>query len=152
MCLQVRYFILIFLGWGLSSCISPKFEKAWKRAEAQNAQDATQRSTQRWQGRWHSEKHGAGGRLRAVSEAPKSGQCEVFFEAGWHGFTTAYPVALRAETKEKRLFLSGQHDLKSCFGGGVYTYSGTMDGSVFSTRYSSSYDAGTFTLESVPKR
>jgi hypothetical protein len=145
MCIQVRYLVLISWGVCLSSCISPKFEKAWKRAESEQG-------TQRWAGEWKSDRRGSRGRIRAVSEVPREGQCSVFFEAGWHGFTTAYPVVLQAEQKGQKTLLSGQHDLKSCVGGGVYTYSGTMDGSVFFTRYSSKYDLGTFTLEAVPRR
>lgn len=134
----------MFLGLCLGGCVSPKFERAWKKAEAEG-------SNQRWTGQWRSDQHSAHGRLRAVSSEPKDGNCDVFFEAGWHGFTTAYPVVLNAEKKGGVLFLSGQHDLKSWVGGGIYTYSGTISGNIFSTKYASKYDTGTFTLESVPK-
>lgn len=139
---QMRSLILGVLGVFLSGCVSLKFERAWRRAEDDG-------STQRWTGHWQSERHQARGRLRAVSREPRDGKCEVFFEAGWHGFTTAYPVVLNAEQKSGVLLLSGQHDLKSWVGGGTYTYSGAISGGVFSTRYASKYDSGTFTLAPV---
>ena len=140
--------MLVFLAvlslW-LGGCYSPKFEKAWKQAQV----EGQNQSSQRWSGRWQSDRHGAGGCLRAVSSTPKDGRMAVFFEAGWHGFTTAYPVELQASQKGRVVFITGQHDLKSCVGGGTYTYSGKIQGSVFTTSYASKYDTGTFSLETV---
>jgi hypothetical protein len=76
----------------------------------------------------------------------------VFFEAGWHGFTTAYPVELQASQKGGVVLVTGEHDLKSWVGGGTYTYSGKIQGNVFTTSYASKYDTGTFSLETVSEK
>ena len=142
MCPPMRCLLLILVGLCFSSCVSPKFERAWKNA-------ASEPVVQKWEGVWESEKHGAKGRLRALTGVPKEGHVDVFFEAGWHGFTTAYPVVLDSEKKQGTFLISGQHDLKSFIGGGLYTYSGTMTADLFFARYSSRYDAGTFTMRPV---
>lgn len=125
----------VFLG----ACFSPKFNSDWKKTEDGRG------NGQRWVGRWESEK-GTGGRLRAIVQAPQGQDLKVFFEAGWHGFTTAYPVQLQAVAKDEGFKVSGNHNLKSFVGGGLYQYDGTLTAEKFSVRYSSSYDRGTFTL------
>lgn len=139
----MRCLLLILVGLSLSSCVSPKFERAWKSA-------ASEPVHQKWEGVWESEQHGAKGRLRALTGVPKEGRVDVYFEAGWHGFTTAYPVVLGSEKKRGSFLIGGQHDLKSWVGGGLYTYSGTMTEDLFFARYSSRYDTGTFKLRPVP--
>ena len=159
---------LLLVAVSLPSCVSPRFERAWKGAAAPGAslasgaheaagaprlggQAARQFSLPtRWQGRWHSDRHNAGGRLRAVVQPLTDGQAEIFFEAGWHGFTTAYPVSLSARRKGKAYQLSGEHNLKSCVGGGVYSYTGSLQADQFSANYHSKYDTGTFLLTPVP--
>jgi len=84
-----------------------------------------------------------------VSSAPKDGRIAVFFEAGWHGFTTAYPVELDAAKRGSAVFVTGQHDLKSFVGGGTYNYTGKIQGNTFQTSYTSRHDEGTFALETV---
>jgi hypothetical protein len=126
----------------LTSCFSPKFNAEWRKADNSGA------GTQRWAGRWESDR-GTGGRLRALVEKPDRGGMNVYFEAGWHGFTTAYPVALRTEAKDGGFKVSGEHRLKSFVGGGMYTYDGSLSREKFSVRYSSSYDSGTFALSPV---
>ena len=85
----------------------------------------------------------------------------AYFEAKWHGFTTAYPVSLQAESEGKpgsqggssgvfRVF--GKHDLKSFVGGGTYTYSGKLTPSKFEAEYESKYDQGVFSLTPSPAR
>ena len=155
---------LLLVASALPSCVSPKFDRAWKGAAAPGASNAAgahdpagaprlrkQAARQpslptRWQGRWHSDRHNAGGRLRALVQPLTDGQAEIFFEAGWHGFTTAYPVALSARRKGKAYQLSGEHNLKSCVGGGVYSYTGSLQADQFSANYHSKYDTGTFLL------
>jgi hypothetical protein len=159
---------LLLVALALPSCVSPKFERAWKGAAAPGASVAASAhdsadaarlrssavrqpsSPTRWQGRWHSDRHNAGGRLRAVVQPLADGQAEIFFEAGWHGFTTAYPVSLSAQRKGKAYLLSGEHNLKSCVGGGVYSYTGTLRADQFSANYQSKYDTGTFLLTPAP--
>jgi hypothetical protein len=85
-----------------------------------------------------------------VLQPPADGRAEIFFEAGWHGFTTAYPVALSAQRRGKVYQLSGEHMLQSCVGGGVYTYTGSLKADQFSANYHSKYDTGTFVLAPVP--
>ena len=123
----------------LSSCFSPKFNAEWKKAESSGERG------RKWVGRWESQK-GVGGRLRAVTKTPASGGLNVYFEAGWHGFTTAYPVELRADAQNGSFRVFGEHHLKSFVGGGLYKYDGSLSSDAFSVRYSSSYDSGTFTL------
>jgi hypothetical protein len=131
------------LALGLASCVSPKFQRAWKSAPEQC-----------WTGHWHSVKHDAGGRLRAVLSPPDHGKMDAFFEAQWHGFTTAYLVSLDAKRVGKKegegFSLDGQKELKSLVGGGLYTYKATLTPNTFSAEYASSYDYGTFEL--VPAR
>lgn len=143
----------------LGGCVSPRFRAAWKKAQETPAGEAGQR----WVGRWESQKHGVGGPLRAVLTPPSagapnsSGQLKAFFEAGWHGFTTAYPVVLQAEAQKHSgsahsqglLSITGQHNLDSWVGGGLYHYSGTMGPDRFEASYQSKYDTGTFTLKPV---
>ncbi len=132
-------FFLGALALGLVSCVSPKFERAWKASPEQ-----------RWSGRWYSEKHHAGGRLRAVLSHPEQGGMDAFFEAHWHGFTTAYPVKLEAYKQGAGYRLEGQKELKSCVGGGLYQYKGTLFPGKFSARYSAASDFGNFQL--TPER
>lgn len=149
----------------LSGCVSPKFERAWKEAGEQAGSaapvaDGSPRSAgggaagivvpTRWQGRWHSDKRDGGGPLRAVVQPPVDGRVAIFFEAGWHGFTTAYPVSLSARQKGKVYALSGEHNLRSLVGGGVYHYTGTLGADALSAKYRSNYDIGTFQLSPVP--
>ena len=157
---------LLFVALTLSSCVSPKFERAWKGAAALGASGGNEAAATsrlsgqtarqpvlptRWQGRWHSDRHNSGGRLRAVVQPLTDGQAEIFFEAGWHGFTTAYPVSLSARRKGNAYQLSGEHDLKSCVGGGVYSYTGSLQADQFSASYDSKYDTGTFLLTPAPR-
>ena len=132
-------FFLGVLAAGLVSCVSPKFERAWKASPQQ-----------RWSGRWYSEKHHSGGRLRAVLSQPEKGAMDAFFEAHWHGFTTAYPVTLEARKQGAGYRLEGQKDLKSCVGGGLYHYTGTLLPGDFAARYSSASDFGSFHLTPAP--
>ena len=62
----------------------------------------------------------------------------------------AYPVVLSASRKGKAYQLSGEHNLKSCVGGGVYSYTGSLQADQFSANYHSKYDTGTFLLTPVP--
>ena len=152
----------------LPSCVSPKFERAWKTAAApgasatagapDNAEAPRLRGPltkppllpTRWQGRWHSERRDSGGRLRAVVQPLRDGQAAIFFEAGWHGFTTAYPVSLSARRHGMVYQLTGEHNLESLVGGGIYRYTGSIQADRFSVNYHSKYDTGTFLLTPVP--
>ncbi len=148
----------------LTGCFSPKFNRAWKEAGCQSetaapiasgGSDATGKKAvrepipARWEGRWHSNKRNGGGKLRAVVSAPVDGNSEIFFEAGWHGFTTAYPVSLSAKPKGRGFDLSGEHNLNSFPGGGIYRYTGFLSPYTFSVKYQSDYDTGTFRLSPV---
>jgi hypothetical protein len=163
------YFALVFVAVALPSCVSPKFQRAWKGAAPSGGLTASgafevgseakvhgrQASRPlslpiRWEGRWHSDKHNAGGRLRAVVQPLTGGRADIFFEAGWHGFTTADPVSLAARREGNAFELSGEHNLRSWVGGGVYTYTGSLTAGQFSARYHSKYDTGTFLLTPVP--
>jgi hypothetical protein len=83
-------------------------------------------------------------------QQPADGKARLFFEAGWHGFTTAYPVSLAARPVGAGYELSGEHNLRSWVGGGLYNYKGTLDKGQFSMEYDSDYDFGTFLLTPVP--
>jgi hypothetical protein len=159
---------LLLVAVALPGCVSPKFERAWKSAADSGSSRATglpdtagtpQLSGQparqpslptRWQGRWHSDRRDSGGRLRAVVQPLGDEKAEIFFEAGWHGFTTAYPVALSARRQGKAYQLAGEHNLKSFVGGGVYSYTGSIQADQFSANYHSKYDTGTFVLTPAP--
>lgn len=149
----------------LPGCYSPRFHRAWKEAGCQKAETAAPIAAggvkaseknvvpepipARWEGRWHSDKRDGGGKLRAVVKAPVDGRSEIFFEAGWHGFTTAYPVSLAAKPKARGFEVSGEHNLKSFPGGGIYRYTGFLSPYTFSVKYQSDYDTGTFRLSPV---
>jgi hypothetical protein len=149
----------------LPACVSPKFERAWRNAGKQDASapplasrapQAAGKTTARvpvparWEGRWHSDRRDGGGKLRAVVQQPVDGRVEIFFEAGWHGFTTAYPVSLAAKQNGKGYELSGEHNLRSFVGGGVYHYTGVLGAKALSANYQSDYDRGTFELSPSP--
>lgn len=158
-----KFLLMALMGTLLVGCVSPKFRAAWRKAGETPSGEAGRR----WVGRWESHKHGVGGPLRAVLTPPSpadpsgsdgSGELKAFFEAGWHGFTTAYPVVLRAEVQKHQgsskeqgqiFTISGQHDLDSWVGGGLYHYSGTMGPDHFQASYQSKYDTGTFSLKRV---
>lgn len=149
----------------LPACVSPKFERAWRDAGRRDgpnpplgtrAPKAAGKNTDpvavpaRWKGRWHSDRRDGGGKLRAVVRQPVDGRVEIFFEAGWHGFTTAYPVSLAAKQNRKGYELSGEHNLRSFVGGGVYHYTGNLGVDTLSANYRSDYDRGTFELSPMP--
>jgi len=136
---QLSQISVVLLGLGLVSCVSPKFERAWKDSPKQ-----------RWTGQWYSEKHHVGGRLRAVLSSPEAGKMDAFFEARWHGFTTAYPVTLDAKKQGTGFQIAGQKELKSWVGGGLYTYKGSLLPSEFEAQYGARNDAGTFQLTLAP--
>ena len=132
--------ISLLIGTG---CTSFRFNRAWRGAgQGQPA------GAERWEGHWDSDRHGNGGRLRAVVTPGQSkDDVHAFFEARWHGFTTAYEVPMRVERPRKgEPVLRGEHDLKSLFGGGKYFYKGTLNNEDFRARYESAYDTGTFEL------
>ena len=138
----VTHCIALVLVWGFfAGCTSFRFKKAWKEAE----------SSQRWEGEWKSAKSSHGGRLRAVVETPPTqSETDAFFEAHWHGFVTAYKVSLHRQARRKMDSadrLNGQHNLRSCVGGGTYRYDGTLTEKEFKVHYESSYDTGDFVLK-----
>ncbi len=139
----LRLVSVVFSAVCLSACFSPKFNAAWKNAETSGG------DARKWSGRWESDR-GTGGRLRAVVKAPRGGELKIYFEAGWHGFTTAYPVVLRADAETGGFKVYGEHKLESFVGGGLYKYDGRIAGEKFSVRYASSYDTGTFSLTPEP--
>lgn len=157
-------FALLLAAALLPGCVSPKFNRAWKEAACQSDPAASlagggpsaaskgavpEAIPTRWEGRWHSDKRAGGGKLRAVVKPPVDGRSEIFFEAGWHGFITAYPVSLSAKPKGRGFDLSGEHNLKSFPGGGIYHYAGFLSPYTFSVKYQSDYDFGTFRLSPV---
>lgn len=140
----------LLLGLGLGAvavastgCTSFRFKKAWREAEA----------SERWEGSWKSALRGNGGALRAIVKSPQQEErkqvLDVFFEAHWHGFVTAYPVSLKQEIprrKDQPRAVRGEHDLKSFPGGGVYHYTGDLSAGEFKVEYRSAYDTGEFVL------
>lgn len=144
--MKLRLPLVITAGISLligSGCTSFRFNRAWRvAAQGQPA------GAERWEGHWDSDRHGNGGRLRAVvTPGHSKDSVTAFFEARWHGFTTAYEVPMRVERPRKgEPVLKGEHDLKSFFGGGRYSYRGTLNTEDFRARYESAYDTGTFEL------
>jgi hypothetical protein len=137
-----KFFVTFGLGLLVVSstgCTSFRFKRAWREADP----------SERWAGEWKSSKSSHGGQLRAVvSNQPAAKDLEVYFEAHWHGFVTAYPAHLQQEAGRKKQprKVHGEHDLKACLGGGVYRYSGELSESEFKVNYISGYDQGTFVL------
>lgn len=139
---------LLCLGVGAvavatTGCTSLRFNKAWREAEA----------AERWQGNWKSAVRGNGGTLRAIVKSQpreeRKQALDVFFEAHWHGFVTAYEVPLNQEIprrKNQPRAVRGQHDLKACLGGGTYQYTGDLSDREFKVQYRSAYDTGEFVL------
>ncbi len=160
--------IPLLVAIAFPSCVSRKFERAWEEAAhpglekpagfreqtgalpARGNAESQNMLPTRWEGTWHSDKHKNGGKLRAVVRQPYNERAEIFFEAGWHGFTTAYPVNLSARRQGNGVEISGQHNLRSWVGGGIYNYKGLIKPDQFSAAYDSDYDIGTFNLVPVP--
>jgi hypothetical protein len=133
------------LACAVTGCTSFRFQKAWREAQ----------ESERWQGNWKSARRGNGGALRAVVKTEPAAELDVYFEAHWHGFVTAYRVPLHQQTTRKKTELravAGQHDLKACLGGGTYTYSGTLSNREFKVHYQSAYDTGDFVLVPAPAK
>ena len=94
-----------------------------------------------------------GGRLRCVLAPQANRSLTANFHANWLIFSGNYDVLLqpvpggphRGDAREYR----GTHDLPAAFGG-TYHYDATIGRDRFTTRYISSYDHGTFTLQRVP--
>ncbi len=126
-----------------TGCTSFRFNKAWREADA----------SERWQGNWNSAVRGNGGALRAIVKNPPREEgkqvLDIFFEAHWHGFVTAYQVPLNQgipRRKSQPRAVRGQHDLKACLGGGMYRYTGELSDREFKVQYRSAYDTGEFVL------
>lgn len=134
------------LGLATGGCTSFRFNRAWREADP----------SQKWSGRWKSSLRGNGGELRAVVKSDPSGrELDVFFQAHWHGFVTAYPVPLQQEAVSKasgQRAVRGRHDLQSFIGGGSYSYSGILSREEFKVHYESVYDTGDFLLRPAPDR
>lgn len=138
--MRLSAIVSIFLiGLLLGGCCSPRFAREWRAASGDPAR--------RWQGRWESQRPGVGGRLRAVVSEQADGHVRTYFEARWKCFVSAYPVSLEAKTIRGVTHLRGSHFLKSCVGGGNYTYRGTLKPDAFRAEYESHHDSGVFLLE-----
>lgn len=126
-----------------SGCAAPGFQKAWKTAADGNPPGA-----QRWEGRWESQRRpGIGGPLRAVVLAPVDGHVQTYFEARWKWFVSAYKVTLDTRPSRDGAVLSGEQELKSWVGGGLYTYRGKLTSKELRAEYDSHHDKGVFSLE-----
>ena len=145
-----------FLATG---CVSPSFRRVWREAKpaegsveiggVAQSENGLRRSPERWEGRWESYVNGHQGSLRAVLWTESQGRVRASFEAGWKWFVSAFDVSLEASRRRKRVWLQGEHDLKSCVGGGLYSYRGTVEGDVLWTEYRSARDHGFFELRRV---
>jgi hypothetical protein len=140
---QFRGLAVVVLAVGLAfsapGCVSPSFRKAWQSADASM-------SAQRWEGRWESYVNGHQGPLRAVLSPGEGERVRAQFEAGWKCFVSVFDVSLEVRRRGKTVRLTGEHDLKSCVGGGVYHYRGEVKGDVLWTEYRSARDHGFFEL------
>ncbi|MEI9896840.1 MAG: hypothetical protein WDN28_24045 [Chthoniobacter sp.] len=134
----------------LGACSS--FDRQWKDA-AQGKGRAT-----RWDGQWTSGKNvyanGAfhHGRLRCVLVTQPDRSLVAHFHANWLIFSGNYDMPMQPlPTGPRRPNIrkyQGTHDLPAMFGG-TYRYQATIEGDRFITRYTSSYDEGTFNLRQV---
>jgi hypothetical protein len=136
----------------LAGCSS--FDGKWRAA----GQPGPLRAATRWDGRWTSNYHrspaGGGamsGRLRCVLEPVDAARMRAHFHANWLVFAGDYTVPLAVVTPPSArrsggsIKLAGTHELPKIFGG-IYRYEARITGDRFAARYSSSYDAGTFTM------
>jgi hypothetical protein len=125
----------------MSTAACSSFERDWRRQAA--AGDAF---TGKWDGRWTSSAHrGAGGRLRCILTKVEPGRYQARFKANWMAFTSTYSVTLQGEQRGGKLIFRGSHNLGALFGG-VYRYEGEATPQLFTARYDSSYDRGTFEM------
>jgi hypothetical protein len=138
---KIGVLLLMVLSGFQVGCFSPGFNRAWRDADAGSGGGT------RWEGRWESQRPGTGGRLRAVVRSEAEGHVRTYFEAHWKCFVGAYEVSLKANKAANQTFLSGEHDLKSCVGGGLYTYRGTLSSGELRAEYHSHHDSGVFVLK-----
>lgn len=141
--------VLVLLASLLAACSSSSFDTQWKDAGQAKGH------TTRWDGQWTSGKNvyanGAfhHGRLRCVLVEQPDRSLEAHFHANWLIFagnfdTSLQPVLTGPRRRNVRKY-EGTHDLPAVYGG-TYHYHATIEGDRFFTRYSSSYDVGTFDL------
>jgi hypothetical protein len=77
------------------------------------------------------------------------GALQARFEAGWQCFVSTFEVELEARRSRQRVDLAGNQNLRSCVGGGLYTYRGAIEGDVFRAEYRSRSDHGLFEMRRV---
>lgn len=138
---RLGVFLLVALSAFQVGCFSLGFNRAWRNAESESGGGTC------WEGRWESQRPGTGGRLRAVVRPEADGHVRTYFEAHWKCFVGAYEVSLDAKKGTNQTLLSGEHDLKSCVGGGLYTYRGTLSAEELRAEYHSHHDSGVFVLK-----
>lgn len=146
---MTRLFFLLCLTAWLSSC-SLGFKREWKAALKAAPKHGIEGA---WQGTWNSESSGHHGRLRSVIGPAKNpeGDHTVHYHATWAGFLSgAYRTDHRVKKQKQkdRWEFEGQHKMPN-WAGGLYTYSGTVKGDVFSARYKCALDEGTFDMTRV---
>lgn len=142
-----RLLLTAILGLCLSSCVSPRFQRAWNQAATQPPQ--ADPFCGQWQGTWQSQANHHHGKLRCVVSPPQSpGQDHQFYyHATWMRFLSGgYRTKHTLTPSSKSTWtLAGQHQMPD-WAGGLYTYKGQLSPSNFTTTYQCELDHGTFTL------
>lgn len=110
----------------------------------------------RWEGRWTSQRHRApfsremeGGNLRCVFTQIDAYRYRANFRAEWLLGASGYLAELYGHPHGSTLHLKGENRIP-LFGGGKYTYDGTVTPNHFVLNYDSSYDTGTFEMRKLP--
>ena len=134
----------------LTACGSPRFERAWDRAESTET-PASEPRRERWTGEWRSEWNGHAGGLRCLMWRVDEHHLHAWFLSTYARILSfEHDTLFHLEPRGDGSFtLSGSQDLGALVGG-VYTYQGSVDAEAFHATYSAENgDHGTFELKRV---
>ena len=137
--------ILLVAGLALSGC-STIYQQKWKRAQRDAA--STEGVTGAWEGRWRSDVNQHEGKLRCIVTKTAETDYDFHFWATWSVFAGTYHVKAPDFVSENggASHFKGSKNLGRLTGG-VYTFSGDIDGDEFEARYESRIDQGIFSLK-----
>jgi hypothetical protein len=137
--LQALAVAVLLSGAGCSS-----FQQEWRRAA--QAPDSTTTLPGRWDGFWISDASGHADKLRCIITPTGDGTYRARFHAKYRRvFSFGYTVSLHAQTNAPCFNFEGEANL-GWYAGGLYHYSGWVEGTNFHATYSCKYDHGTFRM------
>ncbi|MCD6051016.1 MAG: hypothetical protein K0Q55_2419 [Verrucomicrobia bacterium] len=141
--ISARILALTLLVALLSGCTS--FEREWRHARLEPPA-AGQSLAGPWQGTWLSGANGHTGELRCIVTQKQTDEYEFWFKATyWKIFRARYLVTMPVEKTAEGWTFKGQENLGP-LAGGIYSYTGSVNGTNLNATYSCKFDHGIFKL------